>query len=126
MAPQPLLGGADLWRPVAAAHGAGWATAAALLLLASHLAVLLVRRRRGRNAQPEAAAAPAPASAPPSSASGVEGLVTEDDLRHLVGSLVLGELEPEREGWEPVISKGTTTSPTGPGATGPRLALLNI
>ncbi|KAJ1257248.1 hypothetical protein BS78_K143800 [Paspalum vaginatum] len=106
MAPQPLLGGADLWRPVAAAHGAGWATAAALLLLASHLAVLLVRRRRGRNAQPEAAAAPAPASAPPSSASGVEGLVTEDDLRHLVGSLVLGELEPEREGWEPVISKG--------------------
>ncbi|WVZ75785.1 hypothetical protein U9M48_023816 [Paspalum notatum var. saurae] len=110
MAPQPLLGGADLWRPVAAARGAGWATAAALLLLvASHLAVLLVRRRLrrgGRIAQPEAAAAPAPASASPGSASGVEGLVTEDDLRHLVGSLGLGEREPEREGWEPVISKG--------------------
>ena len=75
MAPPPLLGSTDLWRPVAAARGGGWATAAALLLLlASHLAVLLVRRRLrggGRIAQPEAAVAPAPASTPPGSASGL-------------------------------------------------------
>ncbi|KAF8758216.1 hypothetical protein HU200_010581 [Digitaria exilis] len=110
MAPPPLLGGADLWRPVAAARGAGWATAVTLLvLLASHL----VRRRLRRGggvasliARTEAAAvAPAPASA-----SGfvlpLEGLVTEDDLRQLVGSLGVGAREPEREGWEHVISKG--------------------
>ncbi|XP_066331525.1 uncharacterized protein [Miscanthus floridulus] len=109
MAPPPLLGSTDLWRPVAAARGGGWATAAALLLLlASHLAVLLVRRRLrggGRIAQPEAAVAPAPASTPPGSASGIEGLVTEGDLRQLVDSLGLGAREPERQGWEHVISK---------------------
>ncbi|PAN06015.1 hypothetical protein PAHAL_1G179600 [Panicum hallii] len=107
--PPPLLGGADLWRPVAAARGGGWATAAALLvIIMSHLAVLLIRRRlrrRGgvdRIARTEAAAA-APA---PASASGLEGLVTEDDLRQLVGSLGVGAREPETEGWEHVISKG--------------------
>lgn len=110
MAPPPLLGSTDLWRPVAAARGGGWATAAALLLLASHLAVLLVRRRfrlrgGGRIAQPEAAVAPAPASTPSGSASGIEGLVTEGDLRQLVSSLGLGAREPERQGWEHVISK---------------------
>nr|CAB3446568.1 unnamed protein product [Digitaria exilis] len=36
----------------------------------------------------------------------LEGLVTEDDLRQLVGSLGVGTREPEREGWEHVISKG--------------------
>ncbi|XP_008643790.1 membrane related protein-like isoform X1 [Zea mays] len=115
MAPSQLLGSTDLWRPVAAARGGGWATAAVLLLLlASHLAVLLVRLRRrlrggGRNAHPEAAVAPAPASTPPgsASASGIEGLVTEGDLRQLVGSLGLGAHEPEREGWEHVISKSS-------------------
>lgn len=75
MAPQPLLGGTDIWRPVAAARGGGWATAAALLLLlASQLAVLLVRRRLRRGgliAQPEATVAPSPASAPPGSTSGL-------------------------------------------------------
>lgn len=110
MAPPPLLGSTDLWRPVAAARGGGWATAAALLLLASHLAVLLVRRRfrlrgGGRITQPEAAVAPAPASTPSGSASGIEGLVTEGDLRQLVSSLGLGAREPERQGWEHVISK---------------------
>ncbi|CAO2038401.1 unnamed protein product [Urochloa humidicola] len=105
-------GGADLWRPIAAARGGGWATVAALLLVVvSHLAVLLVRRRlRGgrRIAQPEAptAAAPAPISASPGNASGLEGLVTEDDLRQLVGSLGVGARQPEAEGWEHVISKG--------------------
>ncbi|OEL36225.1 Pentatricopeptide repeat-containing protein [Dichanthelium oligosanthes] len=116
MTPPPqteaMLGGAGLWRPVAAARGGGWATAAALLLVVvSHLTALLVRRRRrggGRIAQPEAAAvAPAPAFASPgSAASGLEGLVTEDDLRQLVGSLGVGAREPEGEGWEHVISKG--------------------
>ncbi|TKW39138.1 hypothetical protein SEVIR_1G159000v4 [Setaria viridis] len=109
--PEALPGGAGLWRPVAAARGGGWATAAALLLVVvSHLAALLVRRRLrrgGRIAQPEAvAAAPAPASASPGSASELEGLVTEDDLRQLVGSLGVGAREPETEGWEHVISKG--------------------
>ncbi|KAF8689623.1 hypothetical protein HU200_041737 [Digitaria exilis] len=111
MAPPPLLGGADLWRPVAAARGAGWATAVTLLvLLASHL----VRRRLRRGggvaspiARTEAAAvAPAPASASGFVLSRLEGLVTEDDLRQLVGSLGVGTREPEREGWEHVISKG--------------------
>ena len=36
----------------------------------------------------------------------LEGLVTEDDLRQLVGSLGVGAREPEAEGWEHVISKG--------------------
>lgn len=36
----------------------------------------------------------------------LEGLVTEDDLRQLVGGLGVGTREPEREGWEHVISKG--------------------
>jgi hypothetical protein len=36
----------------------------------------------------------------------VEGLVTEDDLRQLVGSLGVGDREPELEGWEPVIAMG--------------------
>jgi hypothetical protein len=36
----------------------------------------------------------------------LEGLVTEDDLRQLVGSLGVGAREPETEGWEHVISKG--------------------
>ncbi|XP_062219038.1 uncharacterized protein LOC133918921 [Phragmites australis] len=102
--PEALLGGADLWRP--AARG-GWATAAALLLLlVSHLAVLLIRRRRGgRIAHAETAtASPAPASS--GSASGIEGLVTEDDLTQLVSSLGVGSREPEREGWEHVIAKG--------------------
>lgn len=31
--------------------------------------------------------------------------MTEGDLRQLVGSLGLGGREPEREGWEHVISK---------------------
>ncbi|KAL6899785.1 hypothetical protein ACP4OV_006443 [Aristida adscensionis] len=114
------LGAADLWRP--AGRGGGWATAAALLLLAvSHLAVRHFRRQRrgGRAARtetPAAAAAaaaaptatasiPAPTSAP-ASASGIEGLVTEEDLRQLVSSLGVGEREPEREGWEHVITKG--------------------
>ena len=35
----------------------------------------------------------------------LEGLVTEDDLRQLVGSLGVGAREPEAEGWEHVISK---------------------
>ncbi|CAL5022099.1 unnamed protein product [Urochloa decumbens] len=114
MAPPPPPGAADFWRPVAAARGGGWATAAALLLVAvSHLAVLLVRRRLrrgGRIAQPEtpaaAAAAPAPVPASPGSTSGLEGLVTEDDLRQLVDSLGVGTREPEAEGWGHVISKG--------------------
>lgn len=37
----------------------------------------------------------------------IEGLVTEGDLRQLVGSLGLGAREPEREGWEHVISKSS-------------------
>ncbi|KAL6634375.1 hypothetical protein ACP70R_027046 [Stipagrostis hirtigluma subsp. patula] len=103
---------ADLWRP--AGRGGGWATAAALLLLlVSHLAVLLLRRRLrrggGRPTRPEAVATPAPASATPASATGsgtgIERLVTEDDLRQLVSSLGVGAREPEREGWEHVITK---------------------
>jgi hypothetical protein len=35
----------------------------------------------------------------------IEGLVTEGDLRQLVSSLGLGAREPERQGWEHVISK---------------------
>ncbi|KAG2650844.1 uncharacterized protein LOC120655694 isoform X1 [Panicum virgatum] len=109
--PPPLLGGADLWRPATAARWGWWATAAALLVvILSHLTVLLIRRRLrlrrrsgvDRIAPTEAAPAPAPASA---SASGLEGLVTEEDLRQLVGSLGVGAREPEAEGWEHVISK---------------------
>ncbi|XP_047091110.1 uncharacterized protein LOC124702968 [Lolium rigidum] len=107
---ETLLGATDLWRPTA--RGGGWATAAALLLLlASHLAVLLARRyRRGRLIQPETAAAtPAasPAASPSSgSSTGMEGLVTEDDLRELVTSLGVGARAPELEGWDPVIAMG--------------------
>jgi hypothetical protein len=36
----------------------------------------------------------------------LEGLVTEGDLRQLVGNLGVGGREPETEGWEHVISKG--------------------
>ncbi|KAM3299594.1 hypothetical protein ACQJBY_040881 [Aegilops geniculata] len=110
---EALVGAAELWRPAARGAG-GWATAAALLLLlVAHLSVLLVRRRRRGRArlalrQEDAPAAPAPAS--PSSRSGsstgVEGLVTEDDLRQLVGSLGVGARQPELEGWDPVIAKG--------------------
>lgn len=32
--------------------------------------------------------------------------MTEDDLRQLVGGLGVATREPEREGWEHVISKG--------------------
>ncbi|TVU30123.1 hypothetical protein EJB05_21730 [Eragrostis curvula] len=97
-------GGADLWRPTG--RGGGWATATALfVLLIAHLAVLLVRRRRASRIARARAAAAAPAVASPSSASGIEGLVTEDDLRQLVNSLGVGARDPEREGWEPVIAK---------------------
>ncbi|XP_062223349.1 uncharacterized protein LOC133922159 [Phragmites australis] len=105
--PEVLLGAADLWRP--ASRGGGWATAAALLfLIVSHLTVLLLHRRLrlrgggGRITRTEAVA-PAPA---PGSASGIEGLVTEDDLRQLVSSLGVGAREPEKEGWEHVITRG--------------------
>jgi hypothetical protein len=35
----------------------------------------------------------------------IEGLVMEDDLRQLVGSLGVGARDPEREGWDRVIAK---------------------
>ncbi|KAF0895558.1 hypothetical protein E2562_013873 [Oryza meyeriana var. granulata] len=109
------LGGADLWRPVA--RGGGWATAAALLLLlASHLSVLLLRRRRlprpgavsaARDSLAVAATATAAStSSAPGSATGIECLVTEDDLRELVGNLGVAAREPEGEGWQQVIAKG--------------------
>ncbi|CAM0911484.1 unnamed protein product [Alopecurus aequalis] len=112
---ETLLGANELWRPTA--RGGGWATAAALLLLlAFHFSVLLVRRyRRGRLIQPESAAAtPASSTAAtegPSSAfsTGIEGLVTEDDLRQLVSSLGVSAREPELEGWDPVIAMGNDT-----------------
>uniref|UniRef100_A0A0E0JZN7 START domain-containing protein n=1 Tax=Oryza punctata TaxID=4537 RepID=A0A0E0JZN7_ORYPU len=107
--PLLLLGGAELWRPVAL--GGGWATAAALLLLlASHLSVLLLRRLRLRlrpdavsSSSSSAAVATADSS---SSAPGMEGLVTEGDLRELVGNLGVAAREPEREGWQQVVVKG--------------------
>ncbi|GJM84988.1 hypothetical protein PR202_ga00711 [Eleusine coracana subsp. coracana] len=102
---EALLGGAaDLWR--SAGRGGGWATAAALVvLLVAHLTVLLVRRRRDGRIAGTGVAAAAPASASTGSVSGIEGLVTEDDLRQLVSSLGVGARDPEREGWDHVIAK---------------------
>jgi hypothetical protein len=35
----------------------------------------------------------------------IEGLVTEDDLKQLIGSLGVGARDPEREGWDHVVAK---------------------
>ncbi|KAL5211179.1 hypothetical protein ABZP36_022026 [Zizania latifolia] len=119
--PEALLGGSasDLWRPIA--RGGGWATAAALLLLlVSHLLLRRLRRPRARLLGPEAvsaarassstagtaAAAASSSSSAPGSATGIDGIVTVDDLRELVGNLAVAAREPEREGWQQVIAKG--------------------
>lgn len=36
----------------------------------------------------------------------MDGLVTEGDLRELVGNLGVATREPEREGWQQVVAKG--------------------